>query len=145
MAGYVSQFGGVFELGVDVGSLTDYTCDISAFVITEGRATVVKAPTAGNPMTEQKAAAGFGSVAMTFAGNPGDATGLWQELRTAMQTRTGELFYRVRYGTAAVSATNPQFTGYITVVDLDTGAPVSTMRRQAKTFPARAMSGPLSS
>jgi hypothetical protein len=144
VAGYVPQFEGVFELGPDAGSLTDYTCDITAFVISEGRATVVKAPTAANPVTEQKAAAAFGSVAVTFAGNPGDASGLWQEMRAAMQTRTGELFFQVRYDTAAVGATNPKFTGYIVVAELNTGAPVGQVARQISTFPARDLSGPLS-
>ncbi len=143
--GYIAQFGGVFQLGPDAGSLTDYTCDITAFVITEGRATVVKAPSMSNPVTEQKAAAAFGTVAMTFAGNPGDATGLWQEMRAAMQTTSGELFFQVRYGTAAVSSSNPKFTGYIVVGELDTGAPVNEFRRQAKSFPARDLSGPLTS
>jgi hypothetical protein len=144
VAGYVPQFEGVFELGPDAGSLTDYTCDITAFVISEGRATVVKAPTAANPVTEQKAAAAFGSVAITFTSTP-DATGLWQEMRAAQQTRSGELYFQVRYDTAAVSASNPKFTGYIVVSELDTGAPVSQVRRQSKSFPARDLSGPLSS
>jgi hypothetical protein len=139
------QFAGVFELGPAPDDLTDYTCDIAGFVITEGRVMNVKAPTFSNPATEQKAGSAFGSVAMTFATNPGDASGLWQALRAAMLTTTGELFYSVRYGTAAVSATNPRFTGYIVVGGLDTGAPVNQALRQAQSFPARDLSGPLSS
>ncbi len=141
--GYVAQFAGVFELGADAGSLVDYTCDISGFVITEGRATVVKAPTFSNPATEQKAASSFGTVAMAFTANPNDATGLWQAMRAAQQTRTGELFFQVRYSSAAVGADNPKFTGYMVVGELDTGAPVGEIRRQAKSFPARDLSGPV--
>ena len=144
MAGIGFQFGGVFQLGPDPDSLTDHTCDIAGFVITEGRATVVKAPTFSNPQTEQKAAAGFGTVAMTFATNSGDAAGLWQAMRTAMLTTTGEMFFQVRYSTAAVSATNPRFTGYLVVSGLDTGAPVNQALRQTQSFGARALSGPLS-
>ncbi len=141
--GYVAQFAGVFELGPDSGSLVDYTCDISTFLITEGRATVVKAPTMSNPATEQKAGSGFGTVSMVFTSNPNDATGLWQAMRAAKQTRTGELFFQVRYSTAAVGSSNPKFTGYMVVAELDTGAPVGEIRRQAKSFPARDLSGPV--
>ncbi len=141
--GYVAQFAGVFELGPDSGSLVDYTCDISGFVITAGRATVVKAPTMSNPVTEQKAAAAFGTVSIVFTSNPNDASGLWAAMYTAQQTRTGELFFQVRYSSAAVGADNPKFTGYMVVAELDTGAPVGEIRRQSKSFPARDLSGPV--
>ncbi len=144
MAGIGFQFGGVFQLGPDPDTLTDYTCDIAGFVITEGRATVVKSPTFSNPQTEQKAAAGFGNVQMTFATNPGDSSGLWRAIRTAMLTTTGDLFFQVRYSTASVSATNPRFTGYIVISGLDTGAPVNQPLRQSQSFGARSLSGPLS-
>jgi hypothetical protein len=44
-----------------------------------------------------------------------------------------------------VSSSNPKFTGFIVVAELDTGAPVSQVRRQTKTYPARDLSGPLTS
>ncbi len=142
-AGYVAQFAGVFELGPDADTLTDYTCDISALVITAGRATVVKAPSMSNPATEQKAASAFGTVSMVFTSNPNDASGLWQAMYVAQQTRTGELFFQVRYATGSVSSSNPKFTGYIVVAELDTAAPVGEIRRQSKSFPARDLSGPV--
>lgn len=135
----------VVQLGPDAGSLTDYTCDIAEFVINEGRALVQKAPSFGSPAREDKAAAGFASVTMSFLHSPNSSSGLWQELWAAMQTVTGELFFQVRYSDAAVSSSNPKRTGYIKVVDLDTGGPAYQARRQSKTFPARSVSDPLAS
>ncbi len=141
--GYVAQFAGVFELGPDSGSLVDYTCDISGFVITYGRATTVQAPTMANPFTVQRGGAQFGTVSLAFTSNPNDASGLWTAMYTAQQTRTGELFFQVRFSTAAVGADNPKETGYILISELDTGAPVGEIRRQSKSFPARDLSGPV--
>jgi hypothetical protein len=135
----------VIELGADAGSLTDYSAEVSEFVINQQRILVQKAPSFGSPATEQKAGSGTATVSMTFAANPHSTTGVLAEMRTAQATTTGELYFEVRYSSAAVSASNPKFTGYIVVADMDTGGRIGEVRRISKTFPARAVSDPITS
>ncbi len=130
-------------LGPDPESLTDYTCAIRSFVINDSRATVVKAPTFSNPYTEQKAASGSYTVTIDFLSAFVASSGLWQELLTALNTRTAELFFEWTPGDDTVSASNPKRTGYIVVTDLDSGMAVGQPLRQAKTYPARDVSAPI--
>lgn len=131
-------------LGPDPGDLTDYSCWISEFVVNDTRTTFVKAPSFGSPAVEEKAAADQASVTMTFLAVPHATSGLWWELNRAKGTRTGELYFDVKWADAAVSASNPKRTGYLVVTGLDTGAAGFQARRQSKVFPARGVSGPLS-
>lgn len=133
----------IVMLGPDADTLTDYTCAIQAFVINERRNTVLKAPTPASPFFEEKAGAGQASVTIVFLSAFVASSGLWAELLTAMGTDTAELYFEWTGQDDTVSATNPKRTGYIKVVDLDTGAPAFEALRQTKTFPARAISQPI--
>lgn len=135
----------VLLLGPDPAHTTDYSCDFSEFVINEARTLVAKSPSFGSPELEQKAAAGTAQVTATFLAVPHASSGLWFELRRASRTRTGELYFDVKYSTAATSASNPRRTGYIVVSDIDMGAGAYQVRRQTKVFPARAVSDPITS
>lgn len=135
----------VVLLGPDAGSLTDYSCWISEFIIMPGRSTTVKAPSFGSPALMEKAGADQASVSMTFLAVPDASSGLWWELNRAMGTRTGELYFDWKGSAAAVGASNPRRTGFIVVTGLDTGAAAYTARRQSKVFPARAVSQPITS
>ncbi len=132
-------------LGPDPGSLTDYTCAIRDFRINDLRATSVKAPTFSNPYTEQKAASQSWTVTIDFLSEIITTSGLWIELLTALGTRTGELYFEYTPTDDVVSTSNPKRTGYLVVTDLDTGMAVSQSLRQAKTFPARDVSAPVTS
>ena len=127
----------VIELGLDPGSLVDYTCDVSGFVVSEGRATVIKSPSFGSPQIRQLAAAQSAQVTMRFTSTPNNTSGLVRLLRVARQTVSGEVYFRVRYDPGGVSASNPYQTGWITVTGVDVGAPVGEARVQTQTFPAR--------
>lgn len=140
MAGLGVQGVAVVELGPDAGSLVDYSCEVGSFVITEGRSTVQKPPSFGSPSLEELASANTAAVTMTFTSQPFGSSGLWLVMRTAQKTLTGELFFRVKYFDAPVSASNPSRTGWLKVTDLDSGAPVNGTRVQSKTFPARGVS-----
>lgn len=74
---------------------------------------------------------------MTFTTTPNNTAGLVRLMRVARLTVSGELYFRVRYDDAVVSASNPYQTGWITVTGVDIGAPVSQTRVQTQTFPAR--------
>lgn len=139
------QGAAVVQLGPDGDNLTDYSCWISEFVVNDIRSTFVKAPSFGSPAIEEKAAADQATVTMTFLAVPHASSGLWWELNRARGTRTAELYFDVKWDSAAVSASNPRRTGFLVVTGLDTGAPAFQARRQSKVFPARAVSGPLSS
>lgn len=127
----------VVRLGPTSGSLTDHSCAVTELVVNEQRSLVQKAASFGSPNIEQKAAAQFASVTMTFANNPHATTGLLAALRAARATTTGEIYFDVKYDDAAVAASNPKYAGWIVVADLDTGTRVSQTRQISKTFPAR--------
>jgi hypothetical protein len=133
----------IIMLGPDADTLTDYSCAFQTFQINERRNTVVKAPTPSNPTFEEKAGAGQASVSVVFLSDYVTSSGLWQEMLNAQATRTAELYFEYTPADDTVSATNPKRTGYIVVTDLDTGAPAFEARRQAKTFPARDISQPI--
>lgn len=134
---YAVQRAAVVELGLSPGTLADLTCDVSGFVVTVGRTSVVKSASFGSPNIEQRASAGTASVTITFTSQPNTASGLVQLLRAAQATVAGEVYFRVKYQDAAVSPSNPSQTGWITVGDVQIGAPVSSPMVQTQTFPAR--------
>jgi hypothetical protein len=135
----------VIMLGPDPGDLTDYSCFISEFVINDTRTVHVKAPSFGSPAIEEKAAAYQAAVTMSFLAVPSASSGLLWELDRAKRTRTGELYFEWKGATGSVSATNPKRTGYLVVTAINTGAAMAQPRRQSQTFPARSVSGFLSS
>lgn len=137
---YAVQRVAVVELGPDAGSLTDYSCDVSGFVVTVGRTTVVKPASFGSPAIEQRASARTATVTITFTSQPNTASGLLQELRAAQNTVSGELFFRVKYQDEAVSPSNPSQSGWLIVGDVQIGAPASSTMVQTQTFPARDVS-----
>lgn len=134
---YAVQRVAVVELGPDPGSLTDYSCDVSGFLVTVGRTSVVKAASFGSPAVEQRASAHTATVTITFTSQPHASSGLVNAMRAAQNTIAGELFFRVRYQDAAVSASNPSQSGWLLVTDVQIGAPVSEAMQQTQTFPAR--------
>lgn len=140
---YAVQRDAVVQLGADSGSLTDYSSEVSEFIINEQRLLTQKSPSFGSPTTEQKASSGTATVTITFAANPHATTGLLAAMRTAQATVAGELYFDVKYGSASVSSSNPKFTGYIVVSDIDTGGRIGEVRRISKTFPARSVSAPI--
>lgn len=135
----ITQGVGVFRFGPSSGSLTDHTCAVTEFIVNEQRSLVQKAPSFGAPDIEQKAAARFASVTITFANNPHATTGLLAAFRAAQATDLGEIYFDAVYDDAVVSGSNPKYAGWIVVSDLDIGTRVSQVRQITKTFPARAV------
>lgn len=133
------QGGGVFRFGPTSGSLTDHTCAVTEAVVNEQRSLVQKQPSFGSPAIEQKAAARFASVTLTFANNPNATTGLLAAFRAAQATDTGEIYFDFKWDDAATSSDNPRYAGWMVVSDLDIGTRVNLARRITKTFPARAV------
>jgi hypothetical protein len=145
MSNFRVHKGGLIQLGLDSGSLATYSDDFRLFECVRTRGVVLKAPSFGSPAVESKAAATSHVVNCEFATNEGSSSGIWQLMWTAQATTTGELYFSVVVGRGSVSATNPKFTGYLLVTDLGFGSAPNQVRSQTRSFPARAVSNPLSS
>jgi hypothetical protein len=132
------------ELGTDPDYLTDYTCEVSEFVILRTREPV-PVTTFATDETRVILAKPSWVVRITFLATFHASEGLWWELNEAADTDSGELYFSVVYDAGTVSAGNPKFTGFIQVAGLEIGAPAYTTRRQSQVFPAYSVLGPLSS
>lgn len=143
MSNFRVHKGGLIQLGLDPGSLANYSGDFRLFECVRSRALFQKAPTPVSPEIEQKAGAASAVVNCEFATNEGDATGIWQLLSAAIGTDSAEVYFSVVVGRGSVSATNPKFTGYLVVAELSFGSVPNQVRSQTRSFPARAISAPI--
>jgi hypothetical protein len=132
------------ELGTDPDYLTDYTCEVSEFVILKARLTSDVTTFATDDTRVQLLKPSL-QVRITFLATFHASEGLWWELNEAADSESGELYFSVIYDAGTVSAGNPKFTGIIQVAGLEIGAPAYTTRRQSQVFPAYSVLGPLSS
>lgn len=139
------QGAAVVELGLNPSSYADYSCYFSEFLIQKIRNTVRKPASPNSPAVEDKAASKAAVVTASFLAGPHDPSSPWAIMNTASDLPSGELYFRVRYASGPVSASNPMFTGYIVVNQLGIGAAARATRRQSVTFPARAVSDPITS
>jgi hypothetical protein len=132
------------EIGTDPDYLTDYTCEVSEFVILKARLTSDVTTFATDDTRVQLLKPSL-QVRITFLATFHASEGLWWELNEAADSESGELYFSVIYDAGTVSAGNPKFTGIIQVAGLEIGAPAYTTRRQSQVFPAHSVLGPLSS
>lgn len=143
MSGYEIQLEGNIQLGTGPGSLTDYSLDVSALIIEKIRNTVQKPGTFGNPTVEDKASTTQYRVQVVFAGNEGDATGVWAEIWDAMDTPTSEIYFEGSFKPGDVSVSNPKFTGFMIATQNMAGGTVGQNKQVSVTYPARGIVGPL--
>jgi hypothetical protein len=144
MSGYGVQLHGNIKFGAGPGDVTDYSADISQLTINAIKATVQTPGSYANPVTAQKPTTASYTVTCTFAGNTGDATGVWAELWDAFHNAAdGRLYFEGSYHEGPVGATNPKFTGYLLPSDLSAGDAVGALKQQSKTWPAEDIVGPL--
>lgn len=139
------QGAAVVELGTGPGSTTDYSCYFSEFVPQKIRNTVRKPSSPGSPDVEDKAGGRQHVVVASFLASPLDASSPWGLLNAAADTAAAEVYFRVRYASGPVSASNPLWTGWIVVSQLGIGSAVRQTPRQVITFPARGVAGPITS
>jgi hypothetical protein len=137
------QLGGNIQFGPAPGSLVSYSNDISSVVLNRRRPGQTKPATFGEPETTQKAGADEYQLTVNFFHDEGDVANFWAGVWDAMDTDAGELYFEATLKPGTVSATNPKFTGYVVLVDLDTGGTVGQWKQQGKTWPARAVAGPI--
>lgn len=138
------QLSGTIKIGPVGGSLVDVSDDVSSLIISRKRESIPKPATYGNPKKEARAGAIEDQITLVYSFSEVPSTGLWAVMWDALTNDNGELEFEAIYQDGAIGATNPGFTGIFTVVDMDAGSAVNTWKQQSKTYPARSITGPLS-
>jgi hypothetical protein len=123
------------------GSLTinsvDVAAYVSSFVIKRERTSVSVPATLGNLREVEKAGALREAIEIRFFSSLA-ATSLWAELYDAIDTDTAELTFSGRLEDGDVGSDNPEFSGTMVVLGVDTGADVASLREQSQTYPITA-------
>lgn len=138
------QLNGTIKIGPVGGTLVDVSDDVSSLIINRKREALTKPPTYGNPNKEMRAGAIEDQVTLVFSFSEAPSTDLWAVMWDAATNDNGELEFEAIYQTGTISSTNPGFTGIFTIVDIDAGTAVNAWKQQSKTYPARSITGPLS-
>lgn len=131
------QLKGNLKLGPEDQStptVTDYSGAITSIVINRERSSVTIPPTLKDARETEKAGPLRESVTINFFSDV-DAASIWAELYDAMDTDSAILYFEGNLNEGATGADNPQFSGYFSVLGLETGADVGTLREQSQTYP----------
>jgi len=131
------QLEGNIKFGVDPDTLIDYSDEISSLMINYSRNPVTVPATFGNAKERERAGSGKDQVTINFFHDESDAAGFWAECWDAAHSESGELYFTATFKPGPVAPDNPQFEGWVTVLDLDTGGTVGEWKQQSKTWPAR--------
>jgi len=115
---------------------TDYSDEISEFVLTITRATVTEMATYADASENESAGVQNATVTIT-AKNSGAAASLNQALYAAILTDSAELPFTARYQSGAVAADNPEYSGTLVVTEVQLGNRVGDEMMQSQTFPAK--------
>lgn len=113
---------------------TDYSSSISSMTIKRTRNSVTVPPTLGNIREVDKAGALKEALEITFFSSMAAAS-VWAELYDAIDTDSAELTFTGNLDSGATGADNPEFSGTIVVMGIDTGADVGSLREQTQTYP----------
>ena len=125
-----TQLEGVITLGG-----TDYSDEISEFLIDVTRSTVTEAATYGDATENDKAGPQKASVTITCK-NELAAASVARELWTALLTDSAELAFTARYATGAASTDNLEYSGNLVVTGVQIGTKAGEDREMSQTFPA---------
>lgn len=139
----VIEFATVDPVTGEPDAYVAYNDEIAALVINRTRNTVDRKPTYGDARTIKRAADLVETVKVNFVGDESNVTGVWALIWEALGTPPCTLAFRAVYKPGAVSATNPCFVGFVTVIDVDAGAPAAESKWLSKTWPAFGVDGPL--
>jgi hypothetical protein len=128
------QLKGNLKLGPTPGTAVEFGASITAFIIKRTRASVAVPATLATGRESESAGALSEAVQIDFFSSTA-ASSVWAELYDAIDTDSSQLYFEGTLNPGAVSADNPRFSGYITVLTLDTGATVGALRTQSQTYP----------
>ena len=136
MSTYV-QLKGNLSLGPEdqeTPDVTDYSRYISSLSVMRERTSITVPPNLETARESEVAGPMKETVGMQFHSGVAAAS-LGAELWDAMDTDSSILYFEGTLEPGAVSADNPKFSGYISVLTLETGADVGTLRQQSQTYP----------
>lgn len=128
------QLKGNLKLGADSGSAVEYGSSISEFIIRRQREEITIPATLGTGRKSSEAGALTEHLMIGFHSSTAAAS-VWAELYDALDTDASTLYFEGTLNPGAVGADNPEFSGTIIVLGLDTGATVSKLREQKQTYP----------
>lgn len=130
----VIQLEGNIKFGATFATLTDYSAEVTQLTIHKARNTVEVPGTFFNAQADQRAGTKNHTLEVVFFTDMA-TTSLWDELETAIETSTAEVWWGATFFTGGVSASNPHYYGKAIVTNLDTGGVVGDLRSQSLTFP----------
>lgn len=116
---------------------TDVSEWVTKFTLQQTRTSIAIPATLATGQDSQAAGAAAAALELDFFSDFG-ADSIWDILMTAIATDTSELLFSGTLDPGAVSATNPEWSGTITVLGVATGGTVGGLRTQSLTFPVKA-------
>jgi len=129
----IQQLKGNMKLGVITADI-DVSDNVTKMIIHRVRESITVPATLGTGEAGQAAGALSGTLEIDYFSSMA-ADSLWDQLYTAMETDTSELFFSGTFDPAPASADNPTWTGRIVVLAVDTGGTVGGLRTYSSTFP----------
>lgn len=129
----VQQLKGNIKLGVLTADL-DFSSNITSLVIKRVRESITVPATFGTGRATQVAGALQESLEINFFSST-DAASMWATMYDAIDTDSSELKWEATLNVGAVGPNNPKFSGTITVLGIDSGGTVGTLRAQSQTYP----------
>lgn len=130
----IIQLKGEFQLAPAGEALVDYSNFISSMVIERNRNSVTEPATLGTGREVQLAGTLSETLSITFHSEMA-ATSLWAVLYDVIDIDDALVDWSGQFEPGAVSADNPKFSGTATLLNLNTGADVGTLRQTTVTFP----------
>ena len=135
MATPITQLGGNFKLGPNVGSAIDYSVRVMKMTLNLQRATYTIPGTLGLPFESEGAGVRKEQLTIDFFSSS-DATDVLDELYTAYLLDDPVLYFEGTLNTGAVSVDNPKYSGNVRVMNLDLfPSEVGALRTQSQTYP----------
>lgn len=116
---------------------TDFSDSIHSMIIRRTRTAVTRPPTLGNLRETQAAGALVEMLEINFSSSLAAAS-VWADLYDAIDTDSAELTFAGLLNPGSVGADNPEFSGTIVILGVDTGADVGALRQQTQTYPITA-------
>lgn len=132
----VQQLKGNIKFGVLTANL-DFSSNVTSLVIHRTRESITVPATFGTGRATSVAGALSETLEINFFSST-DAASMWATIYDAIDTDTGELKWEATLNPGAVVADNPKFSGTITILAVDTGGTVGSLRTQTQTYPITA-------
>lgn len=129
----VQQLKGNIKFGVVTANL-DFSSNVTSLVIHRTRESITVPATFGTGRSTQAAGALAESLEINFFSST-DAASMWAVIYDAIDTDSAELKWEATLNPGAVSADNPKFSGTITILAVDSGGTVGSLRAQTQTYP----------